>query len=162
MDWRLFRFRSHWKWPLLIAYLLGLKYLKGREYNFRDNGELILCCMLTIDVGTEVGIAQFKCKLRSNIQQYYPNHSMKFGRGVSPNFQHRQVSPRLWYWLTYLLFIKMTIYHFRDTNPWKWRSVTFTKNTNMNRKSFLMYIPFSNITHLRFSKFQHYISIIIF
>ena len=38
-------FRRHWKWPLLIAYLWGLQSWKGRKCNFRDNGELIRCCV---------------------------------------------------------------------------------------------------------------------
>ena len=38
-------FQRHWKWPLLIAYLLGLKCLKGRKCNFRVNRELIQCFM---------------------------------------------------------------------------------------------------------------------
>ena len=53
-------------------------------------------------------------------------------------------------------------YSFRDTNPRRWRRLTFTKNTNMNGNLFLLYIPFSNITHVQFLKFQNYIFIIIF
>ena len=53
-------------------------------------------------------------------------------------------------------------YSFRDTNPRRWRRLTFTKNTNLNGNLFLLYIPFSNITHVQFLKFQNYIFIIIF
>ena len=53
-------------------------------------------------------------------------------------------------------------YSFRDTNPRRWRRLTFTKNTNMNENLFLLYIPFSHITHVQFLKFQNYIFIIIF
>ena len=53
-------------------------------------------------------------------------------------------------------------YSFRDTNPRRWRRLTFTKNTNMNGNLFLLYIPFSHITHVQFLKFQNYIFIIIF
>ena len=53
-------------------------------------------------------------------------------------------------------------FSFRDTNPRRWRRLTFTKNTNMNGNIFLLYIPFSNITHVQFLKFQNYIFIILF
>ena len=53
-------------------------------------------------------------------------------------------------------------YSFRDTNPRRWRRLTFTKNTNMNGNLFLLYIPFSDITHVQFLKFQNCIFIIIF
>ena len=52
-------------------------------------------------------------------------------------------------------------YSFPDTNPWRWRNVIFTNNTNMNRKLFLLYIPFCNIKLIYFSKFQHHIFIIL-
>ena len=38
-------FQRHWKWPPPIAYLWGLQYVKGRKCNYRDNGELIQCCI---------------------------------------------------------------------------------------------------------------------
>ena len=69
-------FRRHWKWPPLNAYLWGLQYLKGKKCNFRDNGELIQCCIWTIDSGREVGMAQFRCKPRSNIRQVFPIYFM--------------------------------------------------------------------------------------
>ena len=52
-------------------------------------------------------------------------------------------------------------YSFPDTNSWRWRNVTFTNNTNMNRKLFSLYIPFCNIKLIYFSKFQHHIFIIL-
>ena len=53
-------------------------------------------------------------------------------------------------------------YCFRDTDPRRWRRLTFTKNTNINGNLFLLYIPFSYITHVQFLKFQNYIFIINF
>ena len=53
-------------------------------------------------------------------------------------------------------------YGFRDTNPRRWRRLTFTKNTNMNGNLFLLCFPFSNITLVEFLKIQHYIFIILF
>ena len=53
-------------------------------------------------------------------------------------------------------------YSFRDTNPRRLRRLTFTINTNMNGNLFLLYIPFSNITHVQLLKIHNYIFIIIF
>ena len=53
-------------------------------------------------------------------------------------------------------------YSFQDSNPWRLRNVTSTKNTNMNGKLFLFYIYFSKITYIWISKFQHHIFIILF
>ena len=53
-------------------------------------------------------------------------------------------------------------YSFRDTNPRRLRRLTFTIITNMNGNLFLLYIPFSNTTHVQLLKFHNYIFIIIF
>ena len=53
-------------------------------------------------------------------------------------------------------------YGYRDTNPRRWRRLTFTKNTNMNGNLFLLCFPFSNITLVEFLKFLHNIFIILF
>ena len=58
------------------AHLGDIQYYKGRKCMFRDSRELKQCCMYTTDAGREVGIAQFKCKLSSNIRQDFPNHFM--------------------------------------------------------------------------------------
>ena len=65
--------------------------------NFRDNGELIWCWLLKINVGREVGMAQFKRKrISGKISRITLwAFDLRLRRDVSPNFQPRWVSLRL-------------------------------------------------------------------
>ena len=49
------------------------QYYKGRKCNFRESIKIIGCCIYIIVADWEVAMAQFKCKLSSNIGQDFFN-----------------------------------------------------------------------------------------